>query len=194
MQSDLEADVALNQSEPLLIRGGPFYQAQQATRLIRSNQWNVGRRVTAAIIIGWLPLILITAVLNFGGLASLLRDYRVNSRMLIAVPVLSSCFFRSPADDRASPGNFGIRYPRAAPQYGFPRKMDSFPRGPWRRIPHRPECSTLSDFGRVYEKLKELKPYPIDVEGISVVIPMLPVVLAAIPLVVVLKTLLEALR
>jgi hypothetical protein len=51
-----------------------------------------------------------------------------------------------------------------------------------------PECSTLSDFGRVYEKLKELKPYPIDVDAlvvleISVVIPMLPVVLAAIPLV-----------
>ena len=71
-----------------LIRGGPFYRAQQAARLIRPNQWNHSRRLTLAIAIGWLPLIPITALFNPGGLVSLLKDYRVYSRMLIAVPVL----------------------------------------------------------------------------------------------------------
>jgi hypothetical protein len=74
--------------EVSLIRGGPFYRAQQATKLIRSNQWNLGRRLTFAVAVGWLPLFLITALSNPGSLVSLLRDYRVHSRMLIAVPVL----------------------------------------------------------------------------------------------------------
>ena len=71
-----------------LIRGGPFYRAQEATRLIRPNQWNHVRRVTFAIALGWLPLVLITALFNPGGLVSLVKDYRVHSRLLIAVPVL----------------------------------------------------------------------------------------------------------
>lgn len=74
--------------EPSLIRGGPFYRAQQATRLIRPNQWNLGRRLTFAITVGWVPLVLITSLFNPGSLMSLLKDYRVHSRMLIAVPVL----------------------------------------------------------------------------------------------------------
>ena len=71
-----------------LIRGGPFYRAQEATRLIRPNQWNHVRRVTFAIALGWLPLVLITALFNPGGLVSLVKDYRVHSRLLVAVPVL----------------------------------------------------------------------------------------------------------
>jgi hypothetical protein len=71
-----------------LIRGGPFYRAQQAASLIRPNEWNHSGRLTLAIAIGWLPLILITALFNPSGLVSLLKDYRVYSRMLIAVPVL----------------------------------------------------------------------------------------------------------
>lgn len=74
--------------EPSLMRGGPFYRAQRAVKLIRPNQWNIGRRVLFAIAVGWLPLLLITALFNPSGLVSLLRDYRVHSRMLIAVPVL----------------------------------------------------------------------------------------------------------
>lgn len=81
-------NVQHNDPIPSLVRGGPFYRAQQATRLIRPDQWNLARRVTAAVAIGWLPPLLITAVFNLGGLASFLRDYRVHSRMLIAVPVL----------------------------------------------------------------------------------------------------------
>jgi len=74
--------------EPSLIRGGPFYQGQQAIRLIRPNKWNMGRRITLAVIIGWLPLVVLTTVLNPGGLVSFLHDYRVYSRLLIAVPIL----------------------------------------------------------------------------------------------------------
>jgi hypothetical protein len=75
-------------NEPSLIRGGPFYRIQEAARLIRPNEWNLVRRVTFAIALGWLPLILITAFFNPESLVSLLKDYRVYSRMLIAVPVL----------------------------------------------------------------------------------------------------------
>lgn len=71
-----------------LIRGGPFYRAEHAVRLIGSNEWNNGRRVTCAIAVTWLPLVLITALFNPQGLVSLLSDYRVHSRLLIAVPAL----------------------------------------------------------------------------------------------------------
>jgi hypothetical protein len=75
-------------AEVSLVRGGPFYRAQQAVGLIRPNQWNLGRRIALVIAVGWLPLFLITALFNFEGLDSLIREYRVHSRMLIAVPVL----------------------------------------------------------------------------------------------------------
>jgi len=86
MDSDTDSQSA--SGEPSLIRGGPFYRAQQATRLILPNQWNLGRRITFAIALGWFPLILITVLFNGGGLVSLLQDYRIHSRILIAVPVL----------------------------------------------------------------------------------------------------------
>ena len=75
-------------AEISLVRGGPFYRAQQALGLIRPNQWNLGRRIAVVIAVGWLPLFLITALFNFEGLDSLMREYRLHSRMLIAVPVL----------------------------------------------------------------------------------------------------------
>jgi hypothetical protein len=75
-------------AEGSFIRGGPFYRAQQAARLIRPNQWNLGRRITFFIAVGWLPLLLLTALLNHEGLISLIKDYRVYSRTLIAIPVL----------------------------------------------------------------------------------------------------------
>jgi hypothetical protein len=75
-------------AESSLVRGGPFYRAQKAIRLVLPNQWNLGRRITALITIDLLPLFLITVLLNPEGLVSLIRDYRVHSRLLIAVPVL----------------------------------------------------------------------------------------------------------
>jgi hypothetical protein len=70
------------------VRGGPFYRAEQAFRLINPDRWNLSRRIVVLIAISWLPLFIITALLNAGGLQSLLMDYRVHARLLIAVPVL----------------------------------------------------------------------------------------------------------
>ena len=75
-------------AEVSFIRGGPFYRVQQALRLIRPNQWNLSRRIIALIAITWLPLLLITAILNPAGLVSLISEYRIHARLLIAVPVL----------------------------------------------------------------------------------------------------------
>src|SRR5579863_6775232 len=71
-----------------IVRGGPFYRIQRAFGLIRPGQWNLGRRITLLVAVGWLSPFLITAILNPGGLQSFVRDYRVSSRMLIAVPAL----------------------------------------------------------------------------------------------------------
>ncbi len=80
----------VNPKEPRLelIRGGPFYRVQEATHLLTPDRWNVGRRIVFALSIGWLPLLLITLLLNKSELWNLLRNYPVNARMLIAVPVL----------------------------------------------------------------------------------------------------------
>jgi hypothetical protein len=71
-----------------LIRGGPFYRLQQASRLIGADQWNVGRRITFAIALGWVPLVLIKLLFDRGNLLFLIKDYAINARILIAVPVL----------------------------------------------------------------------------------------------------------
>ncbi len=74
--------------EVSLVRGGPFYRVQEAARLIGSDRWNLGRRVTFAIAIGWLPLALITLLFNPRAVVGLFTDYTVNARVLIGVPVL----------------------------------------------------------------------------------------------------------
>jgi len=62
-----------------------------------------------------------------------------------------------------------------------------------------PESSSLADYGSKYSNIVKLKPLPADQGGlvalaISIVLPMLPVVLAVIPLLVVLQDLLKAMR
>jgi hypothetical protein len=74
--------------EVSLVRGGPFYRLQQAAGLIEPNRWNLGRRVVFALAIGWLPLVILTALFHPNLLMSLLRDYRVYARIVIAIPVL----------------------------------------------------------------------------------------------------------
>jgi len=87
---DTKADSGLSHTpaEVSFVRGGPFYRAQQALGLIHPNKWNLGRRIAVMIVITWLPLRVLTALLNLQGLDSLLRDYRVHARLLIGVPVL----------------------------------------------------------------------------------------------------------
>ena len=52
---DANADQAVPSApaEVSLVRGGPFYRAQQAVGLIRPNQWNLGRRIAVVIAVGW---------------------------------------------------------------------------------------------------------------------------------------------
>jgi len=74
--------------EVSLVRGGPFYRIQEATRLVTPQRWNLGRRILLAIGVGWVPLVLLTLLFKSDTIGDLLRDYTVNVRMLIAVPVL----------------------------------------------------------------------------------------------------------
>jgi hypothetical protein len=87
---ETKTDSSLNHTiaEVSFVRGGPSYRVQQSLGLIHANKWNLGRRIAVLIIITWLPLLVLTALLNFQALNSLLRDYRVHARLLIAVPVL----------------------------------------------------------------------------------------------------------
>ena len=71
-----------------LVRGGPFYRVQEALRLLRPDRWNLGRRIAIAIGVGWVPLVVLTVALKPATIGELLRDYAVNVRMLVAVPVL----------------------------------------------------------------------------------------------------------
>jgi hypothetical protein len=88
MNNTREGNVAVLDPEVSLIRGGPFYRAQLRTRLILPRQWNLGRRLIFAVALGWIPLVILTALFQPGTVVALLTDYRVASRMLIAVPVL----------------------------------------------------------------------------------------------------------
>ena len=82
------APAKVGRDEVSLVRGGPFYRAQEALRLVHPDRWNLGRRIVFAIAIGWLPLVLITLLFNPRAVFGLLTDYTVNARMLFGVPVL----------------------------------------------------------------------------------------------------------
>jgi hypothetical protein len=86
--SEQRVSANAGRDEVSLVRGGPFYRAQEAVRLVHPDRWNVGKRVICAIAIGWLPLVLITLLLNPRAVFGLLTDYTVNARMLFGVPVL----------------------------------------------------------------------------------------------------------
>lgn len=89
-KAESRAEIPLEQP-PSLIRGGPVYRLQEATHLIRPNQWNLGRRITLVIRLGWLPLVILTATATVNARLStlaLLKDYRVNARVFIAIPLL----------------------------------------------------------------------------------------------------------
>jgi hypothetical protein len=72
-----------------LIRGGAFYRFQEVAHLIRPNQWNAGRRIFITVLVGWVPLVALTALSgSAASLVALLKDYRVFARVFIAVPLL----------------------------------------------------------------------------------------------------------
>ena len=88
MEAETNLPFTATLEEASLVRGGPFYRAQQTVRLIHPDRWNFGRRIIFVLTVGWLPLFLITALFNPGGMGSLVREYRLHARMLAAVPVL----------------------------------------------------------------------------------------------------------
>jgi len=71
-----------------LVRGGPFYRAQEAVRLLDANRWNLGRRITVGFAVAWAPLVILTALFNPHALRGLLSDYSINVRLLFAIPML----------------------------------------------------------------------------------------------------------
>jgi hypothetical protein len=62
-----------------------------------------------------------------------------------------------------------------------------------------PESSTLTDYGASYDNISKLRPFPVDRAALigltlSVAIPLLPVILAVVPLITVVEDLLKAMR
>ena len=88
MDLSSKTDAPVARTDVSLIRGGPFYRLQQSTRLIAPDEWNVGRRITFVIAVAWVPLVLMKLLFNRGSLTPFLRDYGMNVRVFIAVPVL----------------------------------------------------------------------------------------------------------
>ena len=72
MNDKIEPNADSRPSDDSLIRGGPFYQVQKMTRLIHPDRWNFQRRITFAIAIGWVPLLLITLLFQHDALISFL--------------------------------------------------------------------------------------------------------------------------
>jgi hypothetical protein len=71
-----------------LIRGGTVYWVQEQARLIRPDQWNLGRRLAVLVIAIWFPLLVLTAAHNAADLRAILLDYRVGSLVFVATPLL----------------------------------------------------------------------------------------------------------
>ena len=71
-----------------LVRGGPFYRAQEAVRLLSAHRWNLGRRIAVAVAVAWVPLVILTALSNPQGLQGLFTDYAVNVHIWLGIPVL----------------------------------------------------------------------------------------------------------
>ncbi len=67
---------------------GWFYRVEQTLGLIGPSRWTMAQRVAILIAIGWLPLLLITAITNPAALHSLLIDGRIHVRALISIPAL----------------------------------------------------------------------------------------------------------
>ncbi|HZD33275.1 MAG TPA: hypothetical protein VE779_16625, partial [Candidatus Angelobacter sp.] len=86
--TDTSTTITAAPADISLIRSGPFYRLQERLGLIHSGHWNPGRCVLIAIAVAWLPLVVIQLVLDPTHIVRLLGDYRVDSRFLVAVPIL----------------------------------------------------------------------------------------------------------
>jgi hypothetical protein len=87
--SEIRSDVAESFS---LTRGGPFYRLLARLGHVREERAQVLRRALAAILVTWFPLLVLSIVQGgaYGKQIQIpfLRDFAVNVRFLIALPVL----------------------------------------------------------------------------------------------------------
>ncbi|BFU96495.1 MAG: conserved membrane protein of unknown function [Nitrospira sp.] len=75
-----------------LFDDGPAYRVEEKLGLLRGGQRRTGRRVLFALLVAWLPMLLLAAVQGLAigptRLESFLMDFIINVRFLITVPVL----------------------------------------------------------------------------------------------------------
>ncbi len=85
------ADRSVEKRSEMFNRGPPD-RLQTIAGLMRSERVNIGLRATLAIVVGWLPLALLSAAqgvaMHDGTFASFATDYGVHARSLIAAPLL----------------------------------------------------------------------------------------------------------
>src|SRR4051812_24605633 len=75
-----------------LVLGGPLYQLWRRTRMAGAAMQLVRRRILAMLLLAWLPLLLLSIAEGtaWGGRVKLtfIRDLEINSRLLLALPLL----------------------------------------------------------------------------------------------------------
>lgn len=75
-----------------LFQGGPPIGIQRWLGLVPPGPVRAGNRIVLAILVAWLPLLLLAAVQDWSGntgvLRSFLFDFSIHARMLVAVPLL----------------------------------------------------------------------------------------------------------
>jgi len=74
-----------------LFDGGPFFRLEEKLALVREGRHRSGRRALFAVLIAWLPMLLLAAAqgLAIGStrMESFLMDFAVNVRCLVSLPV-----------------------------------------------------------------------------------------------------------
>jgi hypothetical protein len=78
----------LSRATPGLFAHAPPMGVQRRLGLITGDELRAGRRALLAVLVGWLPLLALTALQGSDGLASLLREIGLHARYLVTVPLL----------------------------------------------------------------------------------------------------------
>lgn len=112
-----------------LVLGGPLFQLLRKSHLKGDALELLHRRVLAAILLTWLPLLLLTAVgpsVSSGARISFFRDIEVHARLLISLPILLGAELLVHSRIRAAVGRF-VEYRIVLPEDlgRFGRAIDS---------------------------------------------------------------------
>jgi hypothetical protein len=101
-----------------LVLGGPLFQLLRRTRIYGDHMELLNRRIIAAVLITWFPLLLLSG-LGSGGLHSFLHDVEVHVRFLIALPCLIIAELL--ANSRLRPVTHRFVQRRIVPPHDVPR-------------------------------------------------------------------------